>query len=62
MSACDVIIVGTGTGGSTLARHLAASGKRILLLERGDWLRRDPQNWQTAEVFIDSCYVDSRSS
>ena len=33
----DVIIIGTGAGGGTLARHLAASGKRILLLERGDW-------------------------
>ena len=31
----DVIIIGTGAGGGTLARHLAPSGKRILLLERG---------------------------
>ena len=31
----DVIIIGTGAGGGTLARRLAASGKRILLLERG---------------------------
>ena len=35
MGAYDVIIVGTGAGGGTLARHLAPSGKRILLLERG---------------------------
>ena len=41
----DVIIIGTGAGGGTLARHLAPSGKRILLLERGDWLPREPQNW-----------------
>ena len=41
----DVIIVGTGAGGGTLARHLAPSGKRILLLERGGWLPREPQNW-----------------
>src|SRR4029078_8102796 len=34
MSDYDVIIVGTGAGGGTLARHLAPSGKRILLLER----------------------------
>ena len=33
-----MIIIGTGAGGGTLARHLAPSGKRILLLERGDWL------------------------
>jgi choline dehydrogenase-like flavoprotein len=38
----DVIVIGTGAGGGTLARHLAPSGKRILLLERGDWLPREP--------------------
>ena len=48
MDAYDVIIIGTGAGGGTLARHLAPSGKRILLLERGDWLPREPQNWDTA--------------
>jgi choline dehydrogenase-like flavoprotein len=57
----DVIIVGTGAGGGTLARHLAPSGKRILLLERGDWLPREPQNWQTAEVFIDNRYISPDS-
>jgi len=36
----DVIIIGSGAGGGTLAHQLAPSGKRILLLERGDWLRR----------------------
>ena len=45
MDAYDVIIIGSGAGGGTLARHLAPSGKRILLLERGDWLPREPQNW-----------------
>src|SRR5439155_26278642 len=38
----DVIIIGTGAGGGTLARSLAPSGNRILLLERGDWLPREP--------------------
>jgi choline dehydrogenase-like flavoprotein len=52
----DVIIVGTGAGGGTLARHLVPSGKRILLLEQGDWLAREPQNWSTADVFIDNRY------
>jgi choline dehydrogenase-like flavoprotein len=56
-SAYDVIIIGTGAGGGTLARHLAPSGKRILLLERGDWLPREPQNWDTAEVFVDNRYI-----
>ncbi|HSC51943.1 MAG TPA: GMC family oxidoreductase [Gaiellaceae bacterium] len=53
----DVIIVGTGAGGGTLARHLAPSGKRILLLERGDWLLREPQNWLAHDVFVDNRYV-----
>jgi choline dehydrogenase-like flavoprotein len=53
----DVIIIGTGAGGGTLARHLAPSGKSILLLERGDWLPREPQNWSAADVFIENRYV-----
>jgi choline dehydrogenase-like flavoprotein len=53
----DVIIIGTGAGGGTLAARLAPSGKRILLLERGDWLPREPQNWQTADVFVDNRYI-----
>jgi glucose-6-phosphate 1-dehydrogenase len=38
----DVIIIGSGAGGGTLAHTLASSGKRILLLERGDFLPREP--------------------
>ncbi|HXP98688.1 MAG TPA: GMC family oxidoreductase [Solirubrobacteraceae bacterium] len=53
----EVIIIGSGAGGGTLARHLAPSGKRILLLERGDWLPREPQNWSAADVFVDNRYV-----
>jgi choline dehydrogenase-like flavoprotein len=41
----DVIIVGSGAGGGTLAHTLAPSGKRILLLERGDFLPRETDNW-----------------
>ena len=57
MERYDVIIVGTGAGGGTLARHLAPSGKRILLLERGDWLPREPENWDAEAVFVDNRYV-----
>ena len=53
----DVVIVGTGAGGGTLARHLAPSGKKILLLERGDWLKREPENWSSEAVFVDNRYV-----
>jgi choline dehydrogenase-like flavoprotein len=57
MSDYDVIIVGSGAGGGTLARHLAPSGKRVLILERGDWLAREPQNWAAHDVFVDGRYV-----
>ncbi|GAA4719801.1 GMC oxidoreductase [Phytohabitans rumicis] len=53
----DVIIIGTGAGGGTLARQLAPTGKRILLLERGGWLPREPQNWLAADVFVDNRYI-----
>jgi choline dehydrogenase-like flavoprotein len=32
----DVIVVGTGPGGATVARELARGGRRVLLLERGE--------------------------
>jgi choline dehydrogenase-like flavoprotein len=53
----DVIIVGSGAGGGTLARHLAPSGKNILILERGDWLKREAENWSTQAVFQQNRYV-----
>jgi choline dehydrogenase-like flavoprotein len=53
----DVVIIGSGAGGGTLARHLAPSGKRVLVLERGDWLPREPQNWLAQDVFVDNRYV-----
>jgi choline dehydrogenase-like flavoprotein len=57
MSDYDVIVIGSGAGGGTLVRHLAPSGKRILLLERGDWLPREPQNWRAEDVFVDGRYI-----
>jgi choline dehydrogenase-like flavoprotein len=57
MESYDVVIIGTGAGGGTLARALAGSGKRILLLERGGWLPREPANWITEEVFVQNRYV-----
>jgi choline dehydrogenase-like flavoprotein len=53
----DVIIIGTGAGGGTLVRQLAPSGKRVLLLERGDWLPREPANWLADSVFVDNRYI-----
>jgi len=53
----DVIIIGTGAGGGTLAHRLAPSGKKILLLERGGYLPREPENWDSREVFGRERYV-----
>jgi len=53
----DIIIIGSGAGGGTLARELAPSGKSILILERGDWLKREAQNWDADAVFVRNRYV-----
>ena len=55
----DVIVIGSGAGGGTIAHRMAPSGKRILLLERGGWLPREPQNWLAQNVFVESRYVSS---
>jgi choline dehydrogenase-like flavoprotein len=55
----DVIIVGSGAGGGTLAHRLAPSGKRVLILERGDWLPREIENWDAKVVFVDNRYVSA---
>jgi choline dehydrogenase-like flavoprotein len=52
----DVIIIGTGAGGGTLAHRLAPSGKRILLLERGDYVRRERENWDSRAVNVEGRY------
>jgi choline dehydrogenase-like flavoprotein len=46
----DVVIIGSGAGGGTLAHRLASTGKRILLLERGDFIAREQANWDVDEV------------
>jgi choline dehydrogenase-like flavoprotein len=52
----DVIIIGTGAGGGTLARHLASSEKRVLLLERGDYVPREKDNWNPSAVDLEGKY------
>ena len=55
----DVIVVGTGAGGGTLAHTIAPSGKRILLLERGNFLTRETENWDPGPVFVDGRYISA---
>ena len=52
----DLIVIGSGPGGASLAHKLAPTGKRILLLERGDYLPRSPANWDAQTVFVDGAY------
>ncbi|MFA5732320.1 MAG: GMC family oxidoreductase [Acidithiobacillus sp.] len=52
----DVIIIGSGAGGGTLARALAPSGLSILILERGDYLPREWGNWDPHTVFAEHRY------
>ena len=52
----DVAIIGTGAGGGTLLSALAPSGKRILVLERGDYVPREKANWSTRAVNLEGRY------
>ncbi len=52
----DIIIIGTGAGGGTLAHKLAPSGKRILLLERGGYVPREKDNWDPRAVNVAAKY------
>jgi choline dehydrogenase-like flavoprotein len=47
----DLVIVGTGAGGGTMAHALAGSGARILLLERGASVPQEPENWDPEAVW-----------
>lgn len=52
----DVIIIGSGAGGATVAQRLAQTGKSILILERGQHLPREAQNWDPEAVFVQGRY------
>ncbi|MEO8858388.1 MAG: GMC family oxidoreductase [Burkholderiaceae bacterium] len=52
----DLIVIGSGPGGASLAQRLAPTGKRILILERGDYLPRSEKNWSAQAVFVDAIY------
>lgn len=56
MADYDIIIIGSGAGGGTLALELAGTGKRILILERGDYLPREKENWEPSEIFLENRY------
>jgi choline dehydrogenase-like flavoprotein len=55
----DVIIIGTGAGGGTMAHALAPTGARILLVERGAFVPQEDENWNPAAVWRDLRYRTS---
>jgi choline dehydrogenase-like flavoprotein len=57
----DIIIIGTGAGGGTLAHRLAPSGKKILILERGTFLPREKDNWNPVEVTKKDRYFNAET-
>jgi choline dehydrogenase-like flavoprotein len=52
----DVVIIGSGMGGGTTAHALARRGVDVLVLERGERLPREPENWSPRAVFVDRRY------
>jgi choline dehydrogenase-like flavoprotein len=52
----DIIVIGSGAGGGTLLQRLAPTGKRILVLERGDFLPREKRNWDVRAVALEGAY------
>ena len=52
----DVIIIGSGAGGGTLAYKLAPTGKKILILERGGYVPREKDNWNPRAVNLEGKY------
>ena len=54
--ACDVVVIGSGAGGGTLAHALARTSARILILERGGFVPQEPANWDPAAVWKELRY------
>ena len=52
----DIVIIGSGAGGGTMAHALAPTGARILILERGDFVPQEDENWSAAAVWKDLRY------
>ena len=56
MHHADIVIIGTGAGGGTLAWGLRDLGARVLVLERGDFLPPEPHNWSPEALFVENRY------
>ncbi len=57
----DAIIIGSGFGGSVVARSLVLAGYRVLQLERGGWVSRGPHNWDSGATVEISLFYSLES-
>ena len=56
-SSYDVIIIGAGVGGGTMANRLGKAGAKVLVIERGTRLPREADNWSVKAVFHEKRYA-----
>ena len=56
MPSYDIVIIGSGAGGGTVARELAGTGAKLLIVERGDFIPQEDHNWNPAAVWKDLRY------
>ena len=49
--AYDIVIIGTGAGGGTMAYELSQTPARLLLIERGDYIPQEEENWNPEAVW-----------
>ena len=53
----EVVVIGSGIGGGTLANRLVQHGLNVTILERGGYLPQEPDNWDVAAVFLGQKYM-----
>jgi choline dehydrogenase-like flavoprotein len=56
-SSPEVVVIGSGIGGGTLANRLVQHGLNVTILERGGYLPQEPENWDVAAVFFHQKYL-----
>jgi choline dehydrogenase-like flavoprotein len=56
---CDIAVIGSGVGGATLTWALRGSGARVIVIERGDFLPREWQNWSPRAIHYEGRYRNS---
>ena len=61
MTDADVIIIGSGIGGATVAASLASSGRRIMILERGERLKPSPMARDERAIFHEGYFLPNES-